>query len=54
MEYAIEKNLDGAARSLGLTIYKRDFISHAYTEIELHAGRWTLLVSIPTKARTLA
>lgn len=49
IEHAIEKHPSGSARSLGLTIYRCDYISHAFTEIELHAWWWTLLVSLPTK-----
>jgi hypothetical protein len=54
MEVSIEKNLDGAARSLGLTLYRRDYGTHAFNEIELNAWRWSLLVSLPAKSTTSA
>jgi hypothetical protein len=45
--YAVEQVMRGAARSLGVSVYRRDLGTCAFIEIELAMVFWLLLVSLP-------
>ena len=51
MDYAIERISSGAARSLGLSIYRRDYISHAFTEVQIDLWWAVIFVSLRATAR---
>jgi hypothetical protein len=50
MEISSEKIPSGAARSLGLSIYRRDYISHAFTEVQIDLWWRVIFVSLRAKA----
>lgn len=50
MEVTNEKIPGGAARSLGLSIYRRNYISHAFTEVQIDLWWAVIFVSLRAKA----
>ncbi len=51
MDYAIERQLPGSSRAIGIFIHRIDYSTSAYHEVEIHLWAWTLLVSLPTQPR---